>query len=89
MNSPSFIIIKFIMFIGVLIFQLITLYLMSYIMFCTFFVPQRLKLNSISGSMKVYLISNIICITLSLPFNSYMVVFWRYGKNIKNFNYDF
>ncbi|KAI1711862.1 hypothetical protein Ddc_12695 [Ditylenchus destructor] len=50
--------------------------LMAYLLYCSFFKRGALRMHSLSKCFKIYLFTHVICSILTVPFNIYNVVEW-------------
>lgn len=62
-----------------LIGQIISITLMSYLIYCSFFNKTRIRVSSLSRSMLIYLFTEVIASSIGLFDGFYMVVKWSPG----------
>uniref|UniRef100_A0A915DQU7 Uncharacterized protein n=1 Tax=Ditylenchus dipsaci TaxID=166011 RepID=A0A915DQU7_9BILA len=60
--------------------QITSIYLFFYLMYCAVHRPKKLKVASISLSMRLYIWSQIIGCASLLPYQIYMIFQWRGSK---------
>lgn len=59
--------------------QLISIPFMSYLIYCVFFNKARLRVETLSRSMLIYLFTDVIASSIGLLDGFYMVIKWSPG----------
>lgn len=78
--DPSYLsVMTLIMYSITLIAEVISISLMSNLLFRAYFRQKELKVESFSNSMRTYFLSHVFCATPSLITLIYIVLFWQQG----------